>query len=181
MSRGIRLLSGVQHTELAELPANPAAGRMEFVNGVLYIYGTVGEVTTWWPLNRAQSSYVHSQGVTALEWVISHGLDSKDLFVAIYDNSNAMMDAEVEHFRDTENGNVWKTRVVLAEPSSGYAVVTGVESMNVPTINATKIVTQSIEMGEKTITEDNLDATHLGGVVAADYITVNDTIDAGTV
>ena len=156
MSRAKRFLSPVEFPEISEFPVNPSPGRTVFVNGVLYIYANLGGFATWFPINRPQSSYVHSQGSPALVWRVYHGMGSSQVIVAVYDSANNILDASVQHIEE-QNGT-WYTEITLTTAESGYAVVFGTENLSAPIVNAHNIeVVESVTIaGNPVVVDDDV-------------------------
>jgi hypothetical protein len=44
-------------------------------DGVLYGYQMLGGLATWYPLTNQSQSYIHTQGLAALEWTVHHELN----------------------------------------------------------------------------------------------------------
>ena len=101
--------------------------------GILFIFANLGGVETWFPLNRPQAHYIHSQGAPAMEWTIYHNLGSKEVVVTVYNDDDEIIDVYVQHKETPEDG--WHTTVRLAEAGTGYAVIFGRENLTTPTIN----------------------------------------------
>lgn len=196
MARAKRQLSASQYVAIAELPSSPSVGQTAFKGGILYIYTLLGGLETWVPLNRPQSSYVHSQGVAQTTWTIYHGLGTKDVIVALYDNTNMVIDAQIQQLEDGVTGE-WYTEVILSEAMVGYAVIFGIEELNVESAAVENLVVSGTATvgGSPVITSQDLTALlaqkldidgtavnsdALGGIAAADYINVNDLVDLGS-
>lgn len=165
MSRAKRFLSPVEFPEIAEFPDGPSPGRTVFISGVFYIYANLGGFATWFPLNRPQSSYVHSQGVAALVWRVYHGMGSSQVIVAAYDANNNILDAAVQHVQDV--GGDWFTEITLTTPDSGYAVVFGTENLSAPIVSARNIeVSEGITIADKPVMVDEDISTALNELAA---------------
>lgn len=144
----------------AEFPANPKPGATCFKDGVLYIFASLGGFDTWYPLNRPQASYVHSQGVESLVWTINHGLETTDVVVAVYDEAGKVVGPSVESLYAAENPDGQKYQVVVrfTEATAGVAVVFGASKFSTPAIQAVSIDAQSVSVNGKPVaTQDDLD------------------------
>jgi hypothetical protein len=160
-----RFLSNMEFPEISEFPNNPSPGGIVFIGGVLYIYADLNGFATWFPVNRPQSSFVHSQGVASLVWTITHGMATNQLSVTLYDNNHEMLDASVQHLQDG-NGN-WYTTATLLSAEVGYAVVFGIENLSAPIMSAQVIeVTQAITIADKPVMVDEDVSTALDGLKA---------------
>ncbi len=133
MSRAKRFLSNIEFPEISAFPASPNLGRMVFISGVLYIYAELGGFATWFPLNRPQTSYVHTQGLASQIWNIYHGMGSGQIIIAIYDNLHNIVDASIRHLQNAED--VWYTEAAFSVPTAGYAVVFGTENLSAPVMS----------------------------------------------
>lgn len=153
MSRAKRFLSNIEFPEMTAFPANPNLGRMVFISGVLYIYAELGGFATWFPLNRPQTSYVHTQGMASNIWNIYHGMGSGQVIIAIYDNLHNIVDASVRHLQNAEN--VWYTEAAFATPTAGYAVVFGTENLSAPVMSTeTMNVSGSLTVDDQEVIVD---------------------------
>lgn len=143
--RGRRFISSHEHPEISAFPASPALGTPAFKGGVMYIYATFQGITTWFPLNKPQSSYVHNQGLEALTWTINHKLASKDVIVGVYNLNNDVIDAAITHSDATGE---WVTTITFTSVTAGYAVIFGQESLSAPLLEAVDLaVSNSIKLG----------------------------------
>lgn len=148
-----RFLSNMEFPEISEFPNNPSPGGIVFISGVLYFYANLNGFATWFPINRPQSSFVHSQGAPSTVWTITHGMATNQLSVTLYDNNHAMLDASVQHLQDG-NGN-WYTTATLLTAEVGYAVVFGVENLSAPIMSAQVIeVSQAITVADQPVMVD---------------------------
>lgn len=142
--------------QVAELNPNPSLGETAFKDGILFIYADIGGLMTWYPTNRPQSSYVHSQGVASDKWSVNHNLKTVDVIVAAYDQHGHIVLASVK----IKNEN--SVEISFTEPVEGHAVVFGREQISSPALMAA-------------------DSEKLGGTPAQEFITVNDSLDLGEV
>lgn len=71
-------------------PSTPVVGQLAFVNSVVYICVGAGSLPVWVPLTREITAYTHSQSTAASEWNISHGLNTTEVNVQVYDGTNKM-------------------------------------------------------------------------------------------
>lgn len=151
----ITLMGGLAFGRNAQqFPENPKQGMTCFKDGVLYIYADLNGFLTWYPLNRPQSSYVHSQGIPSLQWTISHGLRTTDVIVAVYDESGKAVGAAVETIFNAENppGQQHQVTARFTEATAGFAVVFGVDSISTPSMQAEAINAQAITVNNVPVT-----------------------------
>lgn len=145
--------------QVTEFPDNPKVGLTCFKDGILFVYSDIGGYKTWYPLNSPRSTYVHSQGVPALQWVINHGLGTTDVIVGTYDNSGAAIEAGVQTKYTPTNPDSQKYQVIIqfAEATDGVAVVFGRENWSSPAVDAETINAQSITVnGVPVVVESDL-------------------------
>jgi hypothetical protein len=71
-------------------PSSPSIGQFCFKNGILYIYATLNEISTWYPLTNRSLYYVHTQGVSAITWTVNHNLATNDLIIMVYDDEDTV-------------------------------------------------------------------------------------------
>ena len=94
MSHVMNLLSNIQLNKTSkflfeegntEFPTNPVKGEFAFVSGVLYMYTSIRNIETWYPLTNPKKSYIHIQETQSQSWVINHNLDSTTFIFMVYD------------------------------------------------------------------------------------------------
>lgn len=141
----LRMRGSLTFEQVEEFDPKPKLGQTAFKDGILYIYAEVGGIKTWYPTNRPQSSYVHSQGLPSLEWIIEHNLNTVDVLVGVYDSSNHAVMADIKILDDK------RVKISLTEPVEGHAVVFGRETMPAPHIKTKNIEAESIKVGGKEV------------------------------
>lgn len=134
----LRMRGSLTFEQVEEFDPKPKLGQTAFKDGILYIYAEVGGIKTWYPTNRPQSSYVHSQGLPSLEWIIEHNLNTVDVLVGVYDSSSHAVMADIKILDDK------RVKISLTEPVEGHAVVFGRETMPAPYIKTKNIEAESI-------------------------------------
>lgn len=152
----LKMRGSLTLNQVTELNTNPELGETAFKDGILFIYASIGGIETWYPTNRPQSSYVHSQGVASESWTVNHNLATADVIVAAYDQHGHIVMADVK----IKNEN--SVEISFTEPVEGHAVVFGREQISSPALMAA-------------------DSEKLGGVHSSEYITVNDSLDLGEI
>lgn len=142
--------------QVAEFPANPSLGLTCFKDGVLFIYASINNFNTWYPLNRPQSSYVHSQGIPALQWTLNHGLGTTDIVVAVYDEQGRAQNCGIQTRYIPENpaGQQYQAVLTFTEAMAGTAVVFGKESISAPSVQAETINAQAITVNNVPVTTE---------------------------
>lgn len=126
----LKMRGSVTLLPVSEFNPTPSLGETSFKDGILYIYSDINGLMTWYPMNRPQSSYVHSQGVPSMEWMIHHDLGTRDVIVGVYDSSGSALFAGVQVVDDNT------VKVSLTDYSEGHAVVFGQEVLPPPNIQS---------------------------------------------
>lgn len=161
MARGKRFMSGHVHPAVGSFPADPEMGQTAFKDGVLYIYSQIGALTTWYPINKLQSSHVHSQGVAQTTWTINHGLGTNEVIAVAYDDTGAILEGNVTTVFNSEANDITRYQLVLefSEAVLGFAVIFSTETLGAPavvteTVNAQAIYRNNVAV----VTVDELEA-----------------------
>jgi hypothetical protein len=150
MSDDIRVLSNLTMARNAKFnvgesvdsfPENANYSDIVVVQGVPYFYTQVSGVDTWFPLAQRQNTYLHTQGVDALEWLVNHGLGTVNLIVMVYDQGGNVQQAAIE-FIDNEN-----IRIKFSVATRGRAVLFGMDQISAPSVKAEKVVSTQLEVG----------------------------------
>lgn len=149
-----------------EFPADAKHSDIVVVEGVPYFYTQVSGVDTWFPLAQRQNTYLHTQGIDALEWLVNHGLGTQNLIVMVYDANGNVQQASIE-FIDNEN-----IRIRFTTATKGRAVLFGMDQISAPSIRSEKIVSTQMEVGGTALVVDESGNVVIEG---ADY---SDTIAA---
>lgn len=76
---------------VGSFPLSPNAGQFALVEGILYIYATLGGVNTWFPLTNKKNSHVHYQAIASTKWTVTHNYASSDLIYFAYDDQNNLL------------------------------------------------------------------------------------------
>ena len=74
-----------------EFPVNPVKGEFAFVSGVLYMYTSIRNIETWYPLTNPKKSYIHVQETQSQSWVINHNLGSTTFIFMVYDSNGDLV------------------------------------------------------------------------------------------
>ena len=111
-------LHGAVLPSLTGFPVSPVEGRIAFVNDVLYVFTDVDGINSWYPMTNRTKRHIHNQGTTSSSWVISHTLNSTDLIVICYDDSdNLLTPSNITY--DTAD----QITVTLGTPSTGNCAI----------------------------------------------------------
>lgn len=74
-----------------EFPTNPKLNTIVVKDGTPWIYSRIGSFNTWRPLINLPSYHIHTQGLAATSWVVSHNLGTQYFVYVIYDESGNVM------------------------------------------------------------------------------------------
>ena len=126
-----------------ELPPTGEVGQVIMHRGVLYAYESLGGVELWYPLTQASRAYVHNQGVPALEWTVTHDLDSTLVWFSVQDENGH------PEFPQKETIDANSFKLIFTEPTAGYCVCVAPGDMIVPrvqveTLNAASLSCDSL-------------------------------------
>lgn len=100
-------------------PATPQPGRLVFKDRILYICTAVeDDLPVWVPMTQTLQMHKHLQLTNALEWTVSHGLNTGSVFVQVYDEDGKWV------IPDSINTSVFnQVTVGFSTPIKGHAVV----------------------------------------------------------
>jgi phage-related tail fiber protein len=127
-----------------DFPANPAIGTMVVKDQCLYCYIKVGGLETWYPFASKTNSYIHSQGLGSLQWIVQHNLGTTDVWTQVKDGSGTIVQALVE----TVDENT--LRVTFTQATTGTVIVVAPDSIDVPQMKASVV-----EVGDGYVIIDN--------------------------
>lgn len=116
-----------------EFPVEPKLGTMILKDGCLYLYVRLGGMTTWYPFATRTHSYVHSQGVAALAWVVTHGLGTRNVWFQVKDASGQIVSVGKADLDE----NSFQLNFTAA--ITGTCVVVAPDTVDVPQVSASVI------------------------------------------
>ena len=100
MSHSVNLFSNLQLNKSSkflfeegntEFPTTPVKGEFAFVSGILYMYTSIRNIETWYPLTNLRKSYVHIQEIVSQTWTINHNLGSTTFIFMVYDSAGNLV------------------------------------------------------------------------------------------
>lgn len=115
---------------LTEFPSNPAIGTLVIKDQCLYGYIRIGTLETWYPFATKTRSYIHSQGIAATTWTVTHNLGSTKLWVQVQDQTG-----DIIHVKTTTVDSNTIT-VSFTSASVGTVLVVAPDSIDVPELKA---------------------------------------------
>ena len=83
--------STIQFTDTSTFVANPVEGQIQFKDQILYIWATINNISTWFPLTTVREKHIHSQGGPAATWTIDHQLGTENVIFMAFDSDDAVM------------------------------------------------------------------------------------------
>lgn len=158
--------------DMTEFPLNPHAGQFILVDGILYIYASLGGVETWFPLTNKKSSHVHFQAIASQVWNVSHNYGTTDLIYFIYDQSGNLMQANANFVDDNH------FELTLGTAMKGKVVVFAHSDLWVPRLETTDGYAEKLTLNQHlNVAGDHviLDASgvNVGGVNLSTWIQEN--------
>lgn len=164
--------SSLSFDDLTEFPLNPHAGQFTLVDGILYIYASLGGVQTWFPLTNRKSSHVHYQALASQVWNVSHNYGTTDLIYFVYDQSGRLMQANA-NFVDDDH-----FELTLGTAMKGKVVVFAHSDLWVPRLETTDGYAEKLTLNQHlNVANDHviLDASgvNVGGVNLSTWIQEN--------
>jgi hypothetical protein len=146
-------------------PANPKIGTIMIKDKCLFAYIKVGDLETWYPFASKTNSYIHSQGLDSSTWVVTHNLNSTNLWIQVKDQTGNILsvgkqDIDANSFRLTFTSAVRGTVMVVAP-----------DTVDVPLLKASLIqVGQAVEI--------NTSGVYINGSPALTGANIQPQIDA---
>ena len=119
--------------DLADFPLNPSIGTFVVKNQCLYGYIKIGGMETWYPFASKTNSYIHSQGLASLQWVVQHNLGTTDVWTQIKDSFGNIVQAGITIIDENT------IHVNFTQEAIGTVIVVAPDSIDVPQIKATMI------------------------------------------
>lgn len=168
MSKGASLRLGKSQTTF---PENPAESQLAIVDGIPYIYTVISGFWSWYPMSSRKSSYVHLQAVESLNWEIPHGLGSQDIILVVYDVNNVVQTYSKMVFLDDNT-----IRLEFTEAVKGRAVMFATNQINTPFLQATKVVTDELELSDGTVSVSSQGLIVDGKNVSSELTTLETSI-----
>lgn len=132
-------------------PVNPTLNEVVLIEGVLWMWTTIGGLTTWAPLTNKKNSYVHYQAVASLTWTINHGMNSDNFIYSAYDGTTGSPLSPSGLTNITTSGFT----LTFTDAVAGHAVVFMDSEMFVPAINADTVYTNNLVVSGGVVTADN--------------------------
>ena len=145
-------------------PANPKIGTIMIKDKCLFAYIKVGDLETWYPFASKTNSYIHSQGLDSSTWVVTHNLNSTNLWIQVKDQTGNILsvgkqDIDANSFRLTFTSAVRGTVMVVAP-----------DTVDVPLLKASLIqVGQAVEI--------NTSGVYINGSAALTAANIQGQID----
>ena len=127
-------------TNFAGFPANPKPRTLAVVGGIPYLYTELVNGSgyfSWTPIGYRQSAYLHTQGVAAISWIVTHNFNTENFGYFVYDHNHNLVSANIAIIDSNS------FTVILTEAIIGTVVVFSMESIFAQVVSAS--VTLSID------------------------------------
>jgi hypothetical protein len=122
-------------------PANPKIGTIMIKDKCLFAYIKVGDLETWYPFASKTNSYIHSQGLDSSTWVVTHNLNSTNLWIQVKDQTGNILSVGKEDI----DANSF--RLTFTSAVRGTVMVVAPDTVDVPLLKASLIqVGQNVEI-----------------------------------
>jgi hypothetical protein len=122
-------------------PANPKIGTIMIKDKCLFAYIKVGDLETWYPFASKTNSYIHSQGLDSITWVVTHNLNSTNLWIQVKDQTGNILSVGKEDI----DANSF--RLTFTSAVRGTVMVVAPDTVDVPLLKASLIqVGQAVEI-----------------------------------
>lgn len=110
---------------VAEFPNDPIVGRLIFRSDLqqLFICTRVNPSVIWFPLLARTVTYVHEQITVSNEWLITHELDTEDVFVQVYGTDEKVIIPE--EIIVLNNNQI---KILFAQNVAGKALLAGLNN-----------------------------------------------------
>jgi len=146
-------------------PANPKIGTIMIKDKCLFAYIKVGDLETWYPFASKTNSYIHSQGLDSSTWVVTHNLNSTNLWIQVKDQTGNILSVGKEDI----NANSF--RLTFTSAVRGTVMVVAPDTVDVPLLKASLIqVGQAVEI--------NTSGVYINGSPALTGASIQPQIDA---
>lgn len=122
-------------------PANPKIGTIMIKDKCLFAYIKVGDLETWYPFASKTNSYIHSQGLDSSTWVVTHNLNSTNLWIQVKDQTGNILSVGKQDI----DANSF--RLTFTSAARGTVMVVAPDTVDVPLLKASLIqVGQNVEI-----------------------------------
>jgi hypothetical protein len=146
-------------------PANPKIGTIMIKDKCLFAYIKVGDLETWYPFASKTNSYIHSQGLDSITWVVTHNLNSTNLWIQVKDQTGNILSVGKEDI----DANSF--RLTFTNAVRGTVMVVAPDTVDVPLLKASLIqVGQAVEI--------NTSGVYINGSPALTGASIQPQIDA---
>jgi hypothetical protein len=155
----------VMSVDESGFPANPQIGTIMIKDKCLFAYIKVGDLETWYPFASKTNSYIHSQGLDSSTWVVTHNLNSTNLWIQVKDQTGNILSVGKEDI----NANSF--RLTFTNAVRGTVMVVAPDTVDVPLLKASLIqVGQAVEI--------NTSGVYINGSPALTGASIQPQIDA---
>jgi len=117
----------------ADFPLNPALGTFVIKDRCLYGYLKIGGMETWYPFASKTNSFIHTQGVPALTWTVTHNLGTSNVWLQVKDDNGNIVGVGKTDVSDNQ------FQLNFTSAIKGTVVVVAPDSVDVPVVKASLI------------------------------------------
>jgi len=131
----------VMSVDESGFPANPKIGTIMIKDKCLFAYIKVGDLETWYPFASKTNSYIHTQGLDSSTWVVTHNLNSTNLWIQVKDQTGNILSVGKQDI----DANSF--RLTFTSAARGTVMVVAPDTVDVPLLKASLIqVGQNVEI-----------------------------------
>jgi len=115
-----------------DFPINPKPGTMLIKDLTLYAFITIAGQQAWYPIIQrptGTANYLHTQAVPALEWTVTHNLNTTEYWWQIQDTSGNLLDPL--SIVPVDNNSF---KVEWAEAQDGSMILVGTSDIYIDTL-----------------------------------------------
>lgn len=151
----------VMSNSSTEFPVNPVLGTFLIKDFCLYGYIRIGGMETWYPFASKTNSFIHTQGIAALSWIVNHGLNTSNVWIQVKDELGNIVSVGKQSLDDNS------FRLSFTTAVRGTVIVVAPDSIDVPIIkgsllnianDAVQIDSTGVKIhGEYALTAANID------------------------
>jgi len=117
----------------ADFPLNPALGTFVIKDRCLYGYLKIGGMETWYPFASKTNSFIHTQGVPALTWTVTHNLGTSNVWIQVKNEQGNIVGVGKTDVSDNQ------FQLNFTSAIKGTVVVVAPDSVDVPVVKASLI------------------------------------------
>lgn len=122
------------------------------LDNILYLFQNVNGVYSWRPQTQKQATYVHNQNTVANEWVVHHGLSTRNIILNAWDYQDNEINCDIQFIDD----NSFKLILGTGNETKGRVVVFANSTIQINYVEASRIETQKVNVGNIEIYQNQI-------------------------